>query len=171
MAFRKYLPPKKQEKTKYMKNLFKKWNDISLILRIAIGLAIGAILGIFLPNLAFVSIFGDVFVGGLKAVAPILVFVLVVSALANAKNSVGSQFKTLIFLYMLTTLLASLLAVVASYGYPCLPCLRRGGQPRVGTPHRADHRAAGSLSRDRKRGAGRLLPGTAEEQISVIPRT
>ncbi len=101
-----------------MKNLFKKWNEISLILRIAVGLVIGAVLGILLPKLTFISIFGDVFVGALKAVAPILVFVLVVSALANAKKSVGSQFRTVIFLYMLTTLLASLLAVAASYIFP-----------------------------------------------------
>lgn len=58
---------------------------------------------------------GDVFVGALKAIAPILVFVLIISALANASNSIGSRFRTVISLYMLTTLLASLVTVVASY--------------------------------------------------------
>ena len=108
---------KKQEK-RLMKNLIKKWNDTSLILRIAVGLVIGAVLGILLPQLTFISILGDIFVGGLKAVAPILVFVLIISALANAKKSVGSQFRTVIFLYILTTLLASLISVAASYIFP-----------------------------------------------------
>ena len=101
-----------------MKNLAAKWNSISLILRIAVGLLIGAILGMTCPSLGLIPIFGNVFVGALKGIAPILVFVLIVSALANAKNVPGKQFRTVIFLYMITTLLASLLSVVASFLFP-----------------------------------------------------
>ncbi|MBR6500403.1 MAG: serine/threonine transporter SstT [Firmicutes bacterium] len=101
-----------------MKNLVAKWNDIPLIARIAIGLLIGAILGMTCPSLGLIPIFGNVFVGALKGIAPILVFVLIVSALANAKNVPGKQFRTVIGLYMLTTLLASLLSVVASFLFP-----------------------------------------------------
>lgn len=101
-----------------MKKFIEKWNSISLIIRIAIGLVIGAILGIVFPKATAISILGDVFVGALKAIAPILVFVLIISALANASNSLGSRFRTVISLYMLTTLLASLVAVVASYLFP-----------------------------------------------------
>ncbi len=101
-----------------MKAVFKKWDSIPLILRISVGLVIGAILGVALPNLTFISIFGDIFVGALKGIAPILVFVLIISSLANAKGGVGKQFRTVILLYVLTTLLASLLAVTASYVFP-----------------------------------------------------
>ena len=101
-----------------MKGIIQKWNSISLILRIAAGLVIGAILGVLAPQATVVSILGSIFVGALKAVAPILVFFLIISALANASKGVGKQFRTVICLYMLTTLLASLLAVIASYVFP-----------------------------------------------------
>lgn len=101
-----------------MKKLIKKWNDISLIIRIAIGLVIGAILGVTIPNVSVITILGSIFVGALKAIAPILVFVLIISALANAGTNIGSRFRTVISLYMLTTLLASLVAVIASYVFP-----------------------------------------------------
>lgn len=101
-----------------MKKLFQKWDSIPLILRIAIGLVLGVVLGVFVPQATAIGIFGDVFVGALKAIAPILVFVLIIAALANASNNIGSRFRTVIFLYMLTTLLASVLAVVVSYIFP-----------------------------------------------------
>lgn len=101
-----------------MKKLIQKWNNLSLILRIAIGLVVGATLGIFVPQASFLSIFGSVFVGALKAIAPILVFVLIISALANAGRGLGKQFRTVIFLYMISTLLAAILAVVASFVFP-----------------------------------------------------
>ena len=102
----------------FMKNLIQKWNSISLIVRIAIGLVIGAILGLTVPNATVVTIFGSVFVGALKAIAPILVFVLIISALANAGKGLGPQFRTVILLYMVSTLLASVLAVFASFAFP-----------------------------------------------------
>ncbi|MBQ8589119.1 MAG: serine/threonine transporter SstT [Firmicutes bacterium] len=101
-----------------MKNFVAKWNSISLILRIAIGLLIGAVLGMACPSLGLIPIFGNVFVGALKGIAPVLVFVLIISALANAKNVPGKQFRTVIGLYMLTTLLASLISVIASFAFP-----------------------------------------------------
>lgn len=101
-----------------MKKIIQKWNSTSLILRIVIGLALGAILGLVVPQATVVGILGDVFVGALKAVAPVLVFVLIISALANASNNIGSRFRTVIILYMLTTLLASMLAVVVSFIFP-----------------------------------------------------
>ena len=101
-----------------MKNLIEKWNSISLILRILIGLIIGAVLGIALPNATVISILGDLFVGALKAIAPILVFILVMSSLAKAGNGIGKRFRTVIFLYMLSTLLAAVVAVFASFAFP-----------------------------------------------------
>lgn len=101
-----------------MKKLIQKWNNLSLILRIAIGLVVGATLGILVPQASFLSIFGSVFVGALKAIAPILVFVLIISALANAGRGLGKQFRTVICLYIVSTLLAAILAVVASFVFP-----------------------------------------------------
>ena len=96
-------------------NLLKKWNNLSLVLRICIGLVIGAILGLTLPQLTWISILGDIFVGALKGIAPILVFVLVASSLANAKGGNADRFKTVIFLYMLSTLIAAFFAVCTNF--------------------------------------------------------
>ena len=101
-----------------MKEMIKKWNGLSLILRIAIGLVIGAILGVVAPSFTVVSLFGTIFVGALKAVAPVLVFILVISAICNAKGGVGKQFRLVIFLYMLTTFIAAAVAVIASFAFP-----------------------------------------------------
>lgn len=101
-----------------MRSILKKYTETSLILRILIGLVIGIILGLALPKLTFVGLFGDVFVGALKAIAPILVFVLVISSLANAGEGIGKKFRTVIGLYMLSTLLAAFVAVMASKLFP-----------------------------------------------------
>jgi serine/threonine transporter len=101
-----------------MKKIIQKWNSINLILRIFFGIVIGAALGIFLPQASVVSVLGTVFVGALKAIAPILVFILVISALANASGGIGKRFRTVIVLYMLSTLLAAVVAVAASFIFP-----------------------------------------------------
>ncbi len=92
------------------------WNEISLIKRILVFLVFGAVLGVVAPTLTWLSIFGDLFVGALKAVAPILVFFLVIAALTNARAD-GSM-KTIVALYVLCTFIAALVAVVASYLFP-----------------------------------------------------
>ena len=63
-----------------MKKVIKAYAESSLILRILIGLVIGVSLGLWVPQAEFVSIFGDIFVGALKAIAPILVFFLVIDS-------------------------------------------------------------------------------------------
>ena len=98
-----------------MKKVLGFYTKVPLILRIAIGLVIGVILGLFVPGANFVTVFGDVFVGALKAIAPILVFVLVVASLASAGKGIGGRFKTVVVLYMLSTFLAATVAVVGSY--------------------------------------------------------
>lgn len=101
-----------------MNNLFTKWTSSSLILRIVIGLFVGALLGLFLPQFSVITILGTIFVGALKAIAPVLVAVLVMSSITKAKGNIGSRFKTVIFLYMISTLLAALVAVISSYLFP-----------------------------------------------------
>ena len=101
-----------------MKKIFEKWCSISLIVRIAIGLVIGAVLGIAIPQFTVVSWFGTIFVGALRAVAPILVFVLVMSSLANSKGGAAANMKTVIILYMASTFIAACLATIASFIFP-----------------------------------------------------
>ena len=101
-----------------MKQIWKKWNSISLVKRIICGMLIGAILGVVVPQATGLSILGDLFVGALKAVAPLLVFVLVISALAHAKSGKSGNMKMVIFLYLLGTFLAAAVAVVASFIFP-----------------------------------------------------
>jgi serine/threonine transporter len=99
----------------FMKKFFGAYANIPLILRIAIGLAIGICLGLWVPQAGFVSVFGEIFVGALKAIAPILVFVLVISSLASAGKGIGKRFKSVIFFYILSTFLAAVVAVIGSY--------------------------------------------------------
>lgn len=107
------------------KNIFQRYSDSSLIKRILVGLVIGVIFALLIPADApdwalqiggVISLFGSIFVGALRAVAPILVFFLVISALMNAKTA-GSM-KTVIILYVISTLIASLVAVIASFIFP-----------------------------------------------------
>ena len=101
-----------------MKKLWTKWTEIALVKRILVGLILGAILGIAVPGASAVSILGDVFVGALKAIAPLLVFFLVISSLCNAGKSHGGVIKTVIILYMFSTVLAAVIAVFASMIFP-----------------------------------------------------
>ena len=109
---------KKGKKSVSMKKLFEKWNSISLILRIVCGLVIGVILGLVVPQATGIAILGDVFVGALKAIAPLLVFFLLISALCHAGKSHGGIIKTVIIMYMFSTFLAALVAVIASRLFP-----------------------------------------------------
>ena len=109
---------KKGKKSVSMKKLFEKWNSISLILRIVCGLVIGVILGLVVPQATGIAILGDVFVGALKAIAPLLVFFLLISALCHAGKSHGGIITTVIIMYMFSTFLAALVAVIASRLFP-----------------------------------------------------
>ena len=99
-------------------NLIKKWTETSLILRIIIGLVIGAILGITVPEWKIIAFPGELFVSVLKAVAPILVFVLVASAISKAQSGIGNMFRTVIIMYLFSTLLSAMVAIIASTIFP-----------------------------------------------------
>ena len=101
-----------------MKAIGKIWNGTSLIVKILIGLVLGALFGLLTPQATFLTILGDLFVGALKGIAPLLVFVLVISSLANAAGSIGKRFTTVIALYLASTLIASVIAVIASFLFP-----------------------------------------------------
>ncbi|MBQ0073307.1 MAG: serine/threonine transporter SstT [Prevotella sp.] len=94
------------------------YRDVNLMLRIFIGLLIGAALGLTIPGLTGVAILGNLFVGALKAMAPILVALLVASSIAKAREGLGKRFRTVIILYMSSTLIAAIVAVMASRLFP-----------------------------------------------------
>lgn len=95
-----------------------KWTKSSLILKIVIGLIIGAVLGILVPDWEIIGFPGEIFVSALKAIAPILVFVLVASAISKARSGIGSRFKTVIILYLFSTFLSAMVAIIASTMFP-----------------------------------------------------
>ena len=101
-----------------MKAIGKIWNGTSLIVKILIGLALGILFGLLTPQAAFIGILGNLFVGALKGIAPLLVFVLVISSLANATGGIGKRFSTVIVLYLVSTLVAAVIAVVSSFLFP-----------------------------------------------------
>lgn len=101
-----------------MKKIIRAWNKASLIKRILIGMLLGASLGLLFPSLSGIGILGDLFVGGLKAIAPVLVFTLVANALSQHQKGQDTNMKTVIFLYLLGTFAAALLAVLASFLFP-----------------------------------------------------
>ena len=109
-----------------MKKLLDKWISISLIKRIIGGLALGIILGLLVPRASGIALFGSVFVGALKAIAPLLVFVLVISSLCHSGKSHGGVIKTVIILYMFSTILASVIAVFTSKLFPVTLTLTEG---------------------------------------------
>ena len=101
-----------------LKTLVKKYNKANLVLRIAIAIVLGALLGLFLPSQKWISEFGVLFVGALKAIAPVLVFVLIVCSLATGKSNLDRRFGRIFFLYLVSTFVAAITAVLASVALP-----------------------------------------------------
>ena len=101
-----------------IKKVIAAYNQTSLILRILIGLIIGALIGLFIPSMKWMAEFGTLFVGALRSIAPILVFVIVSSALCQNSARLDKRFGRVIFLYMLTTFGAAVLAVITSKMFP-----------------------------------------------------
>ena len=100
--------------------VFRKYNEISLIKRILVGLAVGIVLALLIPNVQpwtdIITLLGSLFVGALKAVAPVLVFFLVISALCNAQGA--GTMKTVVVLYVISTLVAAIVALIGSEIFP-----------------------------------------------------
>ena len=103
---------------KAFKKIAAAYNNVSLILRIAIGLVIGALLALICPGATWLEELGNLFVGALKGIAPVLVFVIVASALAQGTSRLDRRFGTVVWLYMLTTFVAAALSVVTSKLFP-----------------------------------------------------
>ena len=98
--------------------MVKKWTETSLILRIAVFLVLGVVLALLVPKASWLGIFGQIFTGALKAIAPVLVFFLVSSALSKFQEGLGKRFRTVIILYIFSTFVSAMLAVTASFLFP-----------------------------------------------------
>ena len=109
-----------------IKAVFHKWNSISLVKRIVCGLIIGIILGLVVPQASGISILGDLFVGALKGIAPVLVFFLVMSALSNMAAGQRTNMKTIVVLYIIGNLTAAFVAVLGHYAFPLTMTLASG---------------------------------------------
>ncbi|MFO7317746.1 MAG: serine/threonine transporter SstT [Bacilli bacterium] len=102
-----------------MKNIWNTWSSISLVKRIIIGLVLGILLAVTVPNaFSWLSILGSLFVSALKAVAPVLVFVLVIQAIANHKSGTKTNMKMILVLYAIGTFSAGAIGVIASFLFP-----------------------------------------------------
>ena len=92
---------------------------MSLISQIAIGLVLGIALALIAPGATkSVALLGDLFIAALKAVAPILVFVLVAAAIANHRHGQPTHMRPILVLYLLGTFAAAVVAVIASFAFP-----------------------------------------------------
>ncbi|MBN1468943.1 MAG: serine/threonine transporter SstT [Fusobacteriaceae bacterium] len=102
-----------------MGNMLSKWGQMSLVKRIIIGLVVGIILAVVAPNkVNFLTIFGSLFVGALRGVAPMLVFFLVMGAIAQHKSGQKTNMKSILSLYLFGTVVAGLVAVFAGFLFP-----------------------------------------------------
>lgn len=112
-----------------MKNLLLRWSQASLVKRILVGIIIGIILALTIPDAAnWITIFGSLFVGALKAVAPILVLFLVMHAISRHRSGHQTNMKSIVALYGLSTFLAGLVAVAASFIFPVTLSLAPGAE-------------------------------------------
>lgn len=117
-----------------MKRIIRTWNKTSLIKRITIGVIVGLLLGLLLPKVSAIGILGDLFVGGLKAVAPLLVFTLVASALSQHQSGQKTNMTTVVFLYIFGTFAAALVAVLVNYIFPLTLVLTKSTKSNLSAP-------------------------------------
>ncbi|MGF1697011.1 serine/threonine transporter SstT [Vibrio lamellibrachiae] len=100
-------------------NIFARFARGNLVLQILAGIVLGVLLATISPDAAkSAGLLGSLFVGALKAVAPILVFILVAASIANQKKNQHTHMRPIIVLYLIGTLTAALTAVVLSFMFP-----------------------------------------------------
>ncbi|MBQ9020482.1 MAG: serine/threonine transporter SstT [Eggerthellaceae bacterium] len=99
-----------------MRQIWETWNSWSLIWRILGGLIIGTVLALVAPGMEWLTMIGSLFVGALKAVAPLLVFVLVINAICSATKASGMG--RIVLLYIISTFIAGVVSVIACYLFP-----------------------------------------------------
>ena len=90
-----------------LSKLYNKYTNTNLVFRIIVGISFGVGLALFFPTFKYVGIFGELFIGALKAIAPILVFTLIISSLVQEQARRDGRFNVIVLLYMISTFLAS----------------------------------------------------------------
>jgi len=107
----------------------KQWSKLTLVKQIIVGLVLGIILALTIPEVAKpIVIFGAIFVGALKAIAPVLVLFLVISAIAQHKKGHKTNMKSVLILYLAGTFLAAVVAVLVSFIFPVNMTLVAGAE-------------------------------------------
>ena len=119
-------------------NILGWYTSVSLMLRILIGLVVGAALGLLVPSWTGLGLLGKVFVSALKGIAPVMVAVLVMSSIAKAGKGLGPRFRTVISRYLLSTFIAAMCAVVGSMLFPVTLQLGEAAQIENGAASLAD---------------------------------
>lgn len=117
------------------KGIVARFANGNLVLQILVGIVLGVVVAMISKDLAMsFSILGTLFVGALKAIAPILVFVLVATAIATKEVNAETEMKPIIVLYLIGTFLAALIAVLASFLFPVELVLIEGTQKALTPP-------------------------------------
>lgn len=101
-----------------MKKIIDLWKNTGLVLKIIIGMIAGIFLALAVPQASGISFLGTLFVGALRAIAPLLVFVMIINSLAGAKKGKKTNMQFIIVLYLLGNFFAALTALIASYAFP-----------------------------------------------------
>ncbi|WP_413282605.1 serine/threonine transporter SstT [Vibrio sp. MA40-2] len=110
-------------------SLTAKFTSGNLVLQIVVGIVFGIMLATISPESAKdAGLIGSLFVGALKAVAPILVFILVAASIANQKKGQQTQMRPIITLYLIGTFTAALTAVLLSFAFPTTLTLVAGAE-------------------------------------------
>ncbi|WP_262316545.1 serine/threonine transporter SstT [Lacticaseibacillus parakribbianus] len=114
--------------------MFAKYRQVSLIVRILIGLAVGSLLAVLLPQATAIGLLGQLFVGALKGVAPVMVFFLIMSAVSGYQSGKENHFGSVIVMYLSATLLSAFAAVGASWLMPVRLVLPKAAKVAGGAP-------------------------------------
>ena len=107
-----------KKRNNYLLSALRKWQSSNLMIRILTGVILGAILALTFPQIDSITFLGTLFVGALKAIAPILVFILVTSSISKAQEGLGKKFRKIVALYIISTFIAAVIAVFAGRIFP-----------------------------------------------------
>ena len=107
-----------KKRNNYILSALRKWQSSNLMIRILTGVILGAILALTCPGINSIAFLGTLFVGALKAIAPILVFILVTSSISKAQEGLGKRFRKIVALYIISTFIAAVIAVFAGRIFP-----------------------------------------------------
>ena len=100
-------------------SFFRFFNRIPFIMQIVLGMIFGIILAYLVPQgQSFITMLGDLFVSGLKAIAPLLVFVLVSASIARHKQGADAKLKPILVLYVLAMALSAATALIMTRIFP-----------------------------------------------------